>query len=137
VSLAKIAHSFTVAEVGLGNFLPLLPNFIFGDFYKWRFHYIGGHSGLEPPSGALHEISIEPITAENWPYLVVRLRLFANLGSPTYRIVAGEWLSASKPAEVLLAEAGIGHAGTKICAAFPTVHPVPKGLWGQANSICP
>jgi hypothetical protein len=88
--IGKIAHSFLTAEMGLGTFCPTLPDLILGnsnDF--WR--YIGGQPDAGPQTKELHEISvIGPREHEGRTYFMVRLRLFANLGAPTYLIAAGE-----------------------------------------------
>jgi hypothetical protein len=88
--LAKIAHSYSVAELGLDNFSAHLVDYILAtdDAEVLRSH-IGGNLEQIPPSNELHEIGFydEP----NYPNLViVRLRLFAKYGGPAYLIVVGE-----------------------------------------------
>src|SRR5450755_68120 len=41
-STAKIAHSYTVAELGIGGFHPLLPNLIRGIGPRHLAQYVGG-----------------------------------------------------------------------------------------------
>lgn len=88
--IGKIAHAYLSAEVGLAAFKPTLADMILGksqDF--WR--YIGGRLDMEPPTDQLHEISLEETRAhEGRIFCMVRLRLFAKLGAPTYYIAAGE-----------------------------------------------
>lgn len=133
VTIAKIAHAFLAGELGMRSFVPLLPHFIMGDHFAWHRHYIGGLLTQEPAAPELHQISIEEQTVENWPFYVVRLRLFSNIEAPTYRIVAGQRLTSAKPAEVLLAEAGVARSSHKTVSAYPTTHPIPTGLWDRIS----
>lgn len=86
-TLAKIAHSFAVASLGLDGFGHLLPEYIIGDRDECRRHYVGSLPELQPPNpDAFHEIDLEE---EQKGHIVVRIRLFASLGAPTYRVVVG------------------------------------------------
>jgi hypothetical protein len=89
--LAKIAHAYAVAELGLGGFEPLLPEFILGKRdVNDIFLFVGGDHELEPPAADLHEISIVPRPIIEGGYLAqVRVRLFARFGAPTYYVVVG------------------------------------------------
>ena len=94
--LAKAAHAFAVAELGVSGFTPLLPEAILKNPNLW------GASGLEdmealigglpdqPPSDTLHEIGWNTIEARGKRCAVVVLRLFASLGAPVYLIVVGQ-----------------------------------------------
>lgn len=128
LSLAKMAHAYLAAEVGLDHFIPLLPNAFSGRFNGWLRHYVGGVLEPYPDTPSLHEIGIEQPTNDAWRYWVVRIRLFARLGGPTYRIIAGERLSPTKPLEVLLAEVGGGRSSYRTPVGDPLGHPIPKGL---------
>jgi hypothetical protein len=87
--LAKIAHSYAAAVIGLDGFVPLLLDHILHpDGFPW--HFVGGIENDEPPSGFLHEIGHEERELDGKIFLVVRVRLFANLGAPSYFIVTGE-----------------------------------------------
>ncbi len=88
--LAKIAHSFAVAELGLNYFSPALIDYILSNTEVPAFYsHIGGFPQESPPSDALHEIEL--YNHEQYPYLVmVRLRLFAKYNGPSYLIVVGE-----------------------------------------------
>ena len=83
--LAKIAHSYAVAMLGLGNFKSFLPALILTRGGPLSY-YVGCGIKSEP-SEWLHEIGIVP-----WDdnLIVVRIRLFANYDMPTYMIVAGQ-----------------------------------------------
>ena len=88
--LAKIAHSFAVAELGESAFQPLLPDLILGK-PTWVFTYaVGGTYGSPPPpTTTLHELEIKEYNAPNQTYWVVRMRLFADQGTPVYNVVVG------------------------------------------------
>jgi hypothetical protein len=94
--LAKVGHSFATAELGYGSFEPLLtPLIVRGDLSNCV-DVIGGLSHDEPPSLALHEMSLEDSSAHP-DLVVVRVRLLSRLGTPTYYVVAGCDFSESFP----------------------------------------
>lgn len=87
--LAKIAHSFVVAEVGLRRFRPFLNEIIrFRDLSN-RAYVIGGGKGDELASEKLHELSLEAPNKSNPDLIVVRIRVLAAFGTPTYFVAAG------------------------------------------------
>jgi hypothetical protein len=92
--IAKIAHSFAVAELGR-TFAPYLINLIEAKSPMFASHLIGGGLGDDPPpSEQLHEIEFVPPLAgpKNDELLRVRIRLFASLGCPNhYAIVGSRW----------------------------------------------
>jgi hypothetical protein len=83
--LAKIAHCFAVDVLGDG-FVPMLTEMIRSEPKEPRFDLIGGGSQDTPPSDNLHELSL----AWQRGYAVVSIRLFSDLGAPTYLAVAGK-----------------------------------------------
>lgn len=86
--LAKIAHSYSIAELGLDAFTPSLIPLIRDGELSNSIQHIGGLSKAEPASRAVHEISHLEVGAR--PRLVVvRVRLFAALEAPTYIVSAG------------------------------------------------
>lgn len=89
-TLAKIAHSFAVAELGLRGFRPLLNDLILGKPTRHAAQFVGGVLSPEPKAQERNEISINRLSGVRQDYHVVRLRLFADLEMPTYEIVAGE-----------------------------------------------
>jgi len=93
--LAKIAHSFAVAELGIASFQPLLNDFILGKPARHAAQFIGGSVAPEPIGQERNEISISLFSAVHRDYYVVRVRLFADLEMPTYLVVAGEPLAQS------------------------------------------
>lgn len=54
-TLAKTAHAFTVANLGLEGFIPALPHFIMGDYDQLCLYYVGGKRDFDKPSSELHE----------------------------------------------------------------------------------
>ncbi|WP_119417944.1 HNH endonuclease [Desertibaculum subflavum] len=90
--LAKIGHAFATAELGHGNFRPLLLDIIHapdGQFFGFS-HLIGGECQPVAPGTELHEISlITHRTPKGQMLHVVRVRLFSYLGAPIYYAVAG------------------------------------------------
>jgi hypothetical protein len=131
-TLAKIAHAYAVAEMGIDRFTHMLPHYIVGGYDEWATYYVGGLPKSESAGSTLHEISIEAPTVETWRYVVVRIRLFANVGAPTYRVVAGERLNPTKPLDTLLAEAGVLRSAGKTPAALRIRPPIPVGPWDPA-----
>ncbi|EKS38743.1 hypothetical protein [Afipia clevelandensis] len=92
--LAKIAHSFAMAEQlagRLSQFKPYLVQLILDANGKtnWDMH-VGGWLEAVPPSNKLHEIGIERPIERHEKLISVKIRLFANLGAPVYRVIAGE-----------------------------------------------
>jgi hypothetical protein len=92
--IAKIGHSYAVAKLGGQGFEPLLPPFIRRRFatdeqYPECFRYIGGDSNLYAPSDDLHTLGHTIAPFDGRQYVVVYVRLFANLGAPLYTAVVG------------------------------------------------
>ncbi|MHC1724515.1 MAG: HNH endonuclease [Syntrophobacteraceae bacterium] len=86
--LAKIGHAFMVAETRLLSFSSPLARYATGSDLSHCLYYIGSHPQDEPPSYSLHELSfVEPLPDGS---RVVRIRLLARLGTPTYFVVFGK-----------------------------------------------
>ncbi|MGC1562945.1 MAG: hypothetical protein WA820_24265, partial [Bradyrhizobium sp.] len=82
--LAKIAHGYTVGELGINGFDHILPELILGKCDdKWT-AFVGGARQPELPRSSFHEISGSFETVDQTEYIVIRIRLFSNLGAPTY-----------------------------------------------------
>src|SRR5205085_2716111 len=90
LTLAKIAHAFSVAELGIDGFVPFLPGLIRGQELSNRAEYIGGGSGDESPSRALHELAFDNAVSAVRGIVAVRIRLLTPLGTPTYHVAAGQ-----------------------------------------------
>jgi hypothetical protein len=88
--IAKIAHAFTAAELGMDAFTPCLLNLIRGEIPMFADHYVGSGIGNDPPVPHLHELSFVPQAPVGCSeQIVVRIRLFANLDMPTHYAVSG------------------------------------------------
>jgi hypothetical protein len=90
--LSKIAHSYVVAEFGLGNFRPLLNHIVRNHPPFYLTHFIGSALGKPGPVTDMHEIEIDQTGLGLDRFIVVRLRLFANLDGATHYIIAGEFM---------------------------------------------
>ena len=99
-ALAKVAHSYAVAELGLGNFEPYLPPVIgniccpnTGDPIRDPFRYIGciGQIADEnyPSEECLHRLDFECWETDKGLFMVLRMRLLAYIGAPEYHAVVG------------------------------------------------
>lgn len=87
--LAKIAHSFAVAEVGEEAFTPLLTNFIRGEDGFPILRWLGGDREPHPSTLPLHQISRSTGIVGDTRYLIVGIRLFCFMGTPRYYAVVG------------------------------------------------
>lgn len=93
-TLAKIAHSFAVAELGWGSFNPIVQNI---DTILCKTddvaYTVGGDMELKPPipdAGHLTLASIL-IRPDGDPLLVVDVRLFASIDTPNFHVVVGSF----------------------------------------------
>jgi hypothetical protein len=87
--LAKIGHAFAVAELGIDSFRPFLIPYIVRSELSDCDKYIGGRGEDEMVSSELHELSLIAGGSDH-EFVVVRIRLLAKLGTPTYFLVVGE-----------------------------------------------
>lgn len=87
--LAKIAHSYATAELGYKSFFPYLNSYIRGSAIN-VFDFVGSETTISPKSATLHEIRLSIEQRADVALVVVTLRLFAFLGTPTYEIVVGQ-----------------------------------------------
>jgi hypothetical protein len=87
--LAKIAHAFAVAELGLDSFSPFLTSMILNTDTSNSVQYVGGLANAEPRSNNLHEISFDSHTCDRPDIVAVRIRLLASLETPTYYVAVG------------------------------------------------
>jgi hypothetical protein len=91
-ALAKIAHAFAVARLGLNGFTPLLLDLIHARVIANAPELVGSDSDTPPPAtGIMHELSLVP----HEKFTVVRIRLFASSSingqhaMPIYLVVVG------------------------------------------------
>ncbi len=89
LTLAKIAHSFAVAELGVGAVEPFLTDMIRHRDLSNRAEFIGGGGGNEPPSNDLHELAFDTAVSSKSNVIAVRIRLLGVLGTPTYHVAVG------------------------------------------------
>ena len=87
--LAKIAHAFAVAEMGVGSFTPFLTPLICNADTSNSVQYIGGLQHAEPATTAIHEMSFGSHTCNRPEIVAVRIRLLAVLETPTYFVAVG------------------------------------------------
>ena len=87
--LAKIAHSYAVAELGCGNFHPFLVDVIRGVKPYYLPYFIGSGIGKSPPFSDLHQIEIDGTGLGMGALVVVKIRLFSNRDTPTHYVVVG------------------------------------------------
>ncbi|MCC0023646.1 MAG: hypothetical protein H6874_05435 [Hyphomicrobiaceae bacterium] len=88
--LARIAYSYAVSELGYGTFQPLVLDLLKrkGGFFR---HWVGGQLSVPPANKlSLHTLEQETVLVGPHKYVVVTLRLFANLGSPIHQVVVGQ-----------------------------------------------
>lgn len=96
--LAKIAHSFAIASLGPHGFEPFLREAIIAprDDARAAPHFVGGATWADNTpidtmwrGSTWHELRLLRQPFEGQSLLVVRVQLFAPLGTPVYDVVAG------------------------------------------------
>lgn len=87
--IAKIAYSFAVGELGSEAFKPFVLPHILRKELDDTDNFIGCSSITEKATKNLHEISI--VERDDKNLVVVRIRLLAKLGTPTYYVIAGKY----------------------------------------------
>jgi hypothetical protein len=91
--LAKIGHSYAVATLGIGSFIPFLTKAIRNERPMYLSHYVGGALANTPvlPTEYLHTLQVGLCRFDSGEKLVnVRIRLFAVDGFPAYDLIVGE-----------------------------------------------
>ena len=92
-TLFKIAHAFAMAEIGWGNFRPLLVDEILGRATFFPNYFVGNsfitRAECEQHLDGLHDLSWRRVTVNGWAYLVLRVQLFSLLAAPFYDVVVG------------------------------------------------
>ncbi|MBB2705991.1 MULTISPECIES: HNH endonuclease [Rhizobium] len=89
--IAKIAYAHAVSVVGYGSMFPLVTDLILGrDNLMCR--YVGGEWDIPPAAEptSIHQLALSLEEAQERNFVVVTVRLFANLGAPVYKVVVGE-----------------------------------------------
>lgn len=83
--LAKVALCYVAAEAELSVLGSPLARIAIGEDLDNCMHYIGSVTSDEPPSNSLHELTHG--RHERTGAYIVRIRLLAKLGTPTYFVV--------------------------------------------------
>jgi hypothetical protein len=104
--LAKIAHAYCVAELGLGGFHPLLLPIIRGEFGYPGHRFVGGTANI-PDKHTRHELDLQRERHGDRMYWIVRIRMFSDLGFPEYICAAGLDLCESDTTISPLAESDV------------------------------
>lgn len=102
--LAKIAHSFAVAHLGVDGFKPYLTEYIRAKDPPRDFTYIGGQA-LDLDNPALHDITLvvalkrvrTVLGIAEKAFVLVELNLLANCRAPNYVIAVGEPIGDLRP----------------------------------------
>lgn len=92
--VAKMAHGYAVATKGYDAYEWLTPGIILGSDPNVS-HLVGGLLDLQPAdreTGAAVKFDIGEPT-DDFPYLLIRIRLFEFLGTPEHIVVVGRALS--------------------------------------------
>ncbi|RYZ14915.1 MAG: hypothetical protein EOP49_53400 [Sphingobacteriales bacterium] len=89
--IAKTAHCAAVQKFGLDGFTPFLTDIILGNDLSKVSHLIGCRSVGEPPAASHYEIFFgQPRNPNLSKYILCSVRIFADLGAPSYLAVVGE-----------------------------------------------
>lgn len=130
--LAKIAHAFATAELGLGSFEPLLLDCILGASLSNGSPLIGGCLDKAPgdPS-CLHWLRVEPYAFGGDHYVAVRMRLFAGIDeAPEYLIVAGR---VRAPIQQTASKQVLNTKNIKVAPAAFIGGPVSISIYGRRD----
>jgi hypothetical protein len=84
--LAKIAHCYAVAEVGIGAFRPALVPYIFSEADGIQY-FVGGFEPQLPQEKSPLTWRIQEVGGQRWIIVTISLRLFAFL--PQYQVACG------------------------------------------------
>jgi len=86
--LAKVAHSYAVADLGFGSFRPLLLDLIQGKSEAVSY-LVGGATEVPPAEDNTFVLRAGWGTIRDMTYAIVELRLYAELATPQYLVVVG------------------------------------------------
>lgn len=100
--MAKIAHSYTVALLGIDSFQPTLVDFILGRKQN-VFDFVGGPdetTDFPKDESLLHQIALSGRSNPSRPDLpsiiIADICLFSCFGAPSYQAVVGKQISKTK-----------------------------------------
>jgi hypothetical protein len=86
--LAKVAHSYAVADLGFESFRPLLLELIQGKSEAVSY-LVGGATEVPPADENTFVLRTGWGTIGDTTYAIVELRLYAELATPLYHVVVG------------------------------------------------
>jgi hypothetical protein len=89
--LAKIAHSYCCAELGVDGFKPYLLPIILDENREYAADLIGSDFSSHPTIGHFHDMQLlcsERVVGQK--VLLVRVRLFSQYETPTHHLIVGE-----------------------------------------------
>jgi hypothetical protein len=95
--LAKVAHSYCAAELGVDGFKPYLTDLILGryELLTHGLQWVGCEPDVPPPTAALIDLAWNKfVFADGRKLLCAKLRLFPFFTTPVYHIIVGEWENA-------------------------------------------
>ncbi|CUH43447.1 hypothetical protein RUM4293_02342 [Ruegeria atlantica] len=89
--VAKIAHGWCIANKKVTEYTPILDNMIIDPNLESRelLSFVGGTPPEPKTPKELHQIRAKIFPVEGIDFIVVNVRLFAFLGTPTYSVVSG------------------------------------------------
>jgi len=102
--LAKIAHGYAVAKLGIDAYKWILPPYILGQDDRLG-HVVGGvphSSGVNHPlfpaeflklaelRGNLNILAIGPVRSTNRAFMAVHVQLFRHMRTPMYEVIVAE-----------------------------------------------
>lgn len=102
--LAKIAHSYAVAELGIDGFDAVLTANILGTDTRHLSYYIGGSQDIPPSISLSYRLSLSTVfSTTGQAFYEVKIRLLSDIqGMPLYRVIVGTARHAEQsiPADV-------------------------------------
>lgn len=106
--LAKIAHSYAIASLGLGGFNPILGRLLRNPnrHSEMIMHYIGGIAARPPETEALHLLRTGIIQVAGHELVGVSVQLFAKFNAPVYVVVVGVPVGRTLPLHLSYYAAG-------------------------------
>jgi hypothetical protein len=123
--LAKIAHSFLTAIAGYGSFFPLALGAILNDDFNLSY-LVGENAEIEPvvKFGSNFMVRMRTLHQGARSVLIVEIRLFHGMQTPTYHVVTGETHS---PEQFAIMMENIHNSG-RIEVLDAGLQSVPSGL---------
>ena len=94
LTIAKVAHAYAVSQLGLDGFEPFLLDMIRNGNMTRRSELLGGGRGDETPQECLHDLNIVKESGADPDLITVHVRLLANFGTPSHRVVVGTKIKA-------------------------------------------